>query len=91
MQILPNTRLFKDIPEPVIEELAHRVVQNPVHTNEVIGLAKDECAVAAGSVLAGLYIITRGRLQMQRDGKPVSLTGGENLWETENSAFYLVY
>ena len=79
MQILPNTRLLKDVSEAAIEELAHRVCQNPVHTNEVVGLAKDEAALHAGTPLGGLYIITRGRLQMQKSGKPVNSTGGGKL------------
>jgi len=79
MQILPNTRLLKDVSEAAIEELAHRVCQNPVHTNEVVGLAKDETALHAGTPLSGLYIITRGRLQMQKSGKPVNSTGGGKL------------
>ena len=79
MQVLPNTRLLKNLSEAAIEELAHRMCQNPVHTNEVVGLAKDETAVHAGSTLQGLYIITRGRLQMQKNGKPASATGGGKL------------
>jgi len=77
MQILPNSRLLKDVSEEAIEELAHRICQNPVHTNEVVGLARDETAIHAGAQLGGLYIITRGRLQMQKNGKPVSSTGGK--------------
>jgi hypothetical protein len=79
MQVLPNTRLLKDVSEAAIEELANRMCQNPVHTNEVVGLAKDETAVPAGSTLQGLYIITRGRLQMQKNGKPVSTSGSGKL------------
>merc|ERR1719199_1842907 len=79
MQVLPNTRLLKGLSEAAIEELAHRMCQNPVHTNDVVGLAKDEAALACGSVVAGLYIITRGRVQLRKQGKPLSASGSSTL------------
>merc|ERR1719199_1721380 len=79
MQVLPNTRLLKGVSAAAIEELAHKMCQNPVHTNEVVGLAKEETAIASGSPLEGLYLITRGRVQLQREGKPVHANGGGKL------------
>jgi hypothetical protein len=38
--VLPNTRLLKGVSAAAIEELAHKMCQHPVHTNEVVGLAK---------------------------------------------------
>ena len=78
-QVLPNTRLLKGLSEAAIEELAHRMCQKPVHTNDVVGLAKDEAALACGSVVAGLYIITRGRVQLRKQGKPLSATASSTL------------
>ena len=35
--------------------------------------------MASGSPLAGMYLITRGRVQLQREGKPVHANGGGKL------------
>ena len=70
-QVLSNVRLLEGVSEEALAEMANRCAANNVHTNVVCGFAKEEKAVEAGSIVKGLYFIAKGRVQFQREGKPV--------------------
>jgi len=67
--VLANVRLFEGLPDECLMELAARCASNPVHTNQVVGFAKEEVCLASGATVEGLYLVCKGKVQFSRQGK----------------------
>eukprot|EP00285_Hemiselmis_virescens_P017276 CAMPEP_0173390510 /NCGR_PEP_ID=MMETSP1356-20130122/15113_1 /TAXON_ID=77927 ORGANISM="Hemiselmis virescens, Strain PCC157" /NCGR_SAMPLE_ID=MMETSP1356 /ASSEMBLY_ACC=CAM_ASM_000847 /LENGTH=560 /DNA_ID=CAMNT_0014347921 /DNA_START=196 /DNA_END=1874 /DNA_ORIENTATION=+ len=68
--VLNNVRLFEGLSEDCVLEMAAKCASNPVHTNMVVGFAKEEVCLHAGAPVQGLYFVGKGKVQFSRQDKP---------------------
>eukprot|EP00284_Hemiselmis_tepida_P006653 CAMPEP_0174929522 /NCGR_PEP_ID=MMETSP1355-20121228/27424_1 /TAXON_ID=464990 /ORGANISM="Hemiselmis tepida, Strain CCMP443" /LENGTH=491 /DNA_ID=CAMNT_0016175735 /DNA_START=211 /DNA_END=1682 /DNA_ORIENTATION=+ len=68
--VLANVRLFEGLSEACILDLAAKCAGTPVHTNQVVGFAKEEVCLASGAPVQGLYLVAKGKVGFARQGKP---------------------
>ena len=55
-----RARALQGLPDACIAELAARIARTPVHANRVVGFAREETVVSAGTPLEGLYLLLKG-------------------------------
>ena len=76
-------RALQGLPEACIAELAARIARTPVHANRVVGFAKEETVVSAGTPLEGLYVLLKGTRPtpptVLPTARPTVLWGGHSL------------